>query len=204
MMRSSNNRFSKSPLSLTIVSGTDVNTGARSAFKALSHSSIPAKARSYDETGMTRSGAFSSTVWSPKKNSEPRARISSGDTRVSPELIRALGSEFFFGLHTVDENAPLLVIPVSSYERAFAGMLEWERALNADLAPVFTSVPDTIVSESGLLEKRLFEDLIMRNYDVRVLKDNAGTIQLYYSFPTRELLIIAESPYSFAKILARL
>ncbi len=44
----------------------------------------------------------------------------------------------------------------------------------------------------------------MRNYDVRALKDDAGQIQLYYSFPTRDILIIAESPYSFGEILSRL
>jgi len=123
---------------------------------------------------------------------------------ISPELTRALGSDFFFGFHTVDENAPLLVVSVSSYERAFAGMLDWESSMNADLAPIFTPVPDTELGESGLLEKRKYEDLVMRNYDIRALKDNAGTIQLYYSFPTRNILIIAESPYSFAEVLSRL
>lgn len=126
------------------------------------------------------------------------------DARAPAELLRALGSDFFFGIHTVDENAPIFIIPVTSYERAFAGMLEWEKALNADLAPMFTAVPAVQMGESGLLEERQFKDVVMRNYDVRVLTDDAGTIQLYYSFPTRELLIIAESPYSFAEILARL
>lgn len=126
------------------------------------------------------------------------------DAGASPELTRALGSEFFFGLHTVDENAPIFIAPVLSYERAFAGMLAWEETLNTDLVPVFTAVPTTKLGASGLLEERRFEDVVMRNYDVRVLTDDAGTIQLYYSFPTRELLIIAESPYSFAEILARL
>jgi len=44
----------------------------------------------------------------------------------------------------------------------------------------------------------------MRNYDARALKDDAGQIQLYYSFPTRNILIIAESPYTFAEVLSRL
>lgn len=119
------------------------------------------------------------------------------------ELLRALDTEFFFGFHTVDENAPLFVIPVSAYERAFAGMLEWENSMNADLSPIFTTLP-ALIQEDGLLKKRPFEDLVMRNYDVRALKDDSGEIQLYYSFPTRELLIIAESPYSFTEILSRL
>ena len=126
------------------------------------------------------------------------------DVRASPDLLRALDSEFFFGIHTVDENAPLFVIPVISYERAFAGMLEWENTINADLIPAFTPVSDTQLGADGLIKKRQFEDVVMRNYDVRALKDDASTIQLYYSFPTRNILIIAESPYSFAEVLSRL
>ena len=125
-------------------------------------------------------------------------------THVSPDLFRALDTEFFFGIHTVDENAPFFVIPVVSYERAFAGMLEWETTMNADLAPAFTPVPNTVMGGDGLLAKRQFEDVVMRNYDVRAFKDDNGEIQLYYSFPTRNILIIAESPYSFTEMLSRL
>jgi len=123
---------------------------------------------------------------------------------MSPELIRALGTEFFFGIHTVDKNVPLFVIPVTSFERAFAGMLEWEATMNTDLSPVFTPVPETILGADGLLASRRFEDVIIRNYDVRALKDDAEAIHLYYAFPTRYILVIAESPYSFAEVLSRL
>ena len=125
-------------------------------------------------------------------------------TRASESLLRALSPQFFFGLHTVDENAPLLVIPVVSYEHAFAGMIAWEQTMNGDLAPIFTAVSDQVVGSGGLLEKRRFEDIVMRNYDVRALKNDAGQIELYYSFPTQRLLVIAESPYSFTEILSRL
>lgn len=121
-----------------------------------------------------------------------------------PELPRALTNEFFLGLHTVDENAPLIIIPVTSYERAFAAMLEWEKNMNSDLAPMFTPVSMQKMGVDGLPTVRTFEDTVMRNYDVRALKDESGQIQLYYSFPTRNVLIIAESPYSFSEILSRL
>lgn len=119
------------------------------------------------------------------------------------ELLRALSSEFFFGFHTVDENAPILIVPVSSYERAFAGMLAWEETMNAGFSPIFTNMP-ALILEDGLLKKRPFVDLVMKNYDVRALEDDSGEVQLYYSFPTREILVIAESPYSFTEILSRL
>jgi hypothetical protein len=95
-------------------------------------------------------------------------------------------------------------VTVSSYERAFAAMLEWERTINTDLSPIFAPVPMQTISQSGVVVERAFEDSIIRNFDVRMLKDESGNVQLYYSFPTRDILIIAESPYSFPEILARL
>lgn len=125
------------------------------------------------------------------------------ETRAPEELMRAFGEEFFFGMHSSDENAPIIVVPIVSYERAFAAMLEWEKFMNADLAPLFTPLSPQAETSEGLLERK-FEDVVMRNYDVRALKDDAGVIQMYYSFPTRNILIIAESPYSFTEVLSRL
>jgi hypothetical protein len=119
-------------------------------------------------------------------------------------LMSAIGPDFFFGVHVVDTNAPLFVIPVTSYDFAFAGMLAWEPTMNSDLAPVFTAVPMSTLDASGIPVARTFQDVVMRNYDARALKDDSGTIRLYYSFPTPHILVIAESPYSFAEILSRL
>ncbi len=119
-------------------------------------------------------------------------------------LLRALGDNFFFGIHTVDINAPLLVVPVLSYDNAFAGMLAWEATMNTDLAPVFTAVPAMMTDSNGLPAVRTFQDDVKQNYDVRELKDDGGQVRLYYSFPTQNVLVIAESPYSFAEILSRL
>jgi hypothetical protein len=124
--------------------------------------------------------------------------------RPPEELFRALKTEFFFGLHTLDLNTPILIIPVTSYDRAFAGMLTWEATINGDFAPAFTYLPDQVFTPEGLPEKRRFVDLVMRNYDVRALRDDAGSIRLYYSFPTQRVLVIAESPHSFVEILSRL
>ena len=145
------------------------------------------------------------------ESTEPQERqatfgefMSALGTRAPAELLRALHDEFFFGVHTVDENAPLIVVPVASYDRAFAGMLAWEKTINADLSPLFAAVPALVLGEGGIPTERAFSDLVMRNYDVRALKDDAGTVQLYYSFPTRDILVIAESPYTFTELLSRL
>jgi hypothetical protein len=119
-------------------------------------------------------------------------------------LLRAVGPDFFFGVHTVDTNAPIFVIPVTSYDHAFAGMLQWEANMDADLTPIFPAVPALTLGKDGLPAARTFVDDVMRNYDVRELKDDQGTVQLYYSFPTPTLLVVAESTYSFTEILSRL
>ena len=143
-------------------------------------------------------------------------------TRPPDELARALADEFFFGIHMADVPSPVFVLPVSSYDHAFAGMLLWERNMNAELAGPFvrlspykptifptevattTATTTPVAVPDELLPPRIFEDLVMRNYDVRALKDDSGNIVLYYSFPTQDLLIISASPYSFSEVLSRL
>lgn len=120
------------------------------------------------------------------------------------ELKRSLSENFFFGFHTIDKTSPVMVIPVDSYDHAFAGMLSWEPHMNADLAPVFTFIPALASDSNGIPQVRTFSDIVLRNYDVRALKDDSGTVLLYYSFPTPHLLVIAESPYTFTEILSRL
>lgn len=120
------------------------------------------------------------------------------------DLLRSLNDEFFFGVHAIDENSPLLVMPINSYQNAFASMLQWESKMNEDLSPLFTRVFHQTTDESGAPRLARFEDVIIRNYDVRALKDMRGEIQMLYAFPTRSVLIIAESPHSFVEALARL
>ncbi len=131
--------------------------------------------------------------------------LASIETRSSPELLRALRDDFFLGLHQiVGKLSPVLIIPVNSYERAFAGMLAWEPAMNGDLSPIFTAVSPQTTNERGVLADRQFQDELINNYDVRVLRDDSGAVQMLYSFPTRTMLIISESPYSFTEALSRL
>ncbi|HVM73682.1 MAG TPA: hypothetical protein VMU13_02265 [Candidatus Paceibacterota bacterium] len=120
------------------------------------------------------------------------------------ELLQGLGTTFFFGIDTVDINDPVFVIPVTSYSLAFDGMLKWEPLMDQDLAPIFTAVPALVTGSDGLPTKRTFSDAVILNYDVRELKDDGGNVVLYYSFPTPNILIIAESVHSFPELLTRL
>jgi hypothetical protein len=121
------------------------------------------------------------------------------------DLLRVLSDNFFFGIHMTNAPSPVFIIPVVSYDRAFAAMLQWETTIDSDLSPLFKSVPAIAASPTGGVPvQRQFQDLVMQNYDVRALEDDSGNIVLYYSFPTPNLLIIAASPYSFPELLSRL
>jgi hypothetical protein len=76
--------------------------------------------------------------------------------------------------------------------------------MNQDLAPAFDAVPVLTTGPDGLPTARTFTDAVMLNYDVRELKDDSGNVVLYYSFPTPNILVIAESPHSFTEVLSRL
>jgi hypothetical protein len=177
------------------------------------------------------------------------------------EFVRSLSDQFFFGIHFADSPSPVFVIPVVSYDNAFAGMLAWEKTIDIELGGIFVQLPlyrasavkaliasttapeatstattfatttatstktgqgtttkvvastTSIVAPSTaanptmneLSPPRTFKDLVMKNYDVRALKDDNDGIVLYYSFPpTQNLLIISASPYSFPEIISRL
>ena len=122
------------------------------------------------------------------------------------DLLRSISNDFFFGIHAADAPSAVFVIPVTSYDHAFAGMLAWERTMDQDLAPLFRQVNPYTTNGSTTTEPvaRTFEDAVMRNYDVRVLRDDDGSVALYYSFPSPSLLIIASSPYTFPEVLSRL
>ena len=98
--------------------------------------------------------------------------------------------------------APVMVIPVTSYERAFASMLAWENSMNRDLAPFFGALAPSI-DENGLFFEPPFQDKIIRNYDVRALvgDDESGIL---YSFPTRNILIMAGDPDLFLEVHSHL
>lgn len=124
--------------------------------------------------------------------------------RPGDDLVRAFDDEFFFGMHSIGETVPVFVTSIRSYERAFAGMLAWEARLNEDWAPIFSLSPHEARKPDGTLSLSRFEDAIIRNFDVRVLKDPEGNVRMMYSFPTQDILIIAESAHTLTETLARL
>ncbi len=119
---------------------------------------------------------------------------------IPPNLLRAMeDQDFLFGIHSLGANRPFFVITVESFENAFAGMLKWESFMFDDLASLFS----LDVSSTQFID-RLFEDVVIKNRDARILKDSEGNIVLIYSFIDKETLVIATNEETFDEVVNRL
>lgn len=148
-------------------------------------------------------------------------------------LLRNIREEGSVGILNIDgESRPFFVLRVDSYERTFAGMLTWEPLLLRDLAslyplhpvaPTETEAPvslDTATTSNEevstttpvSLPPRLtpapartrFEDEIVANRDVRVLRDVDGKALVLYGYADKQTLIIARNEAAFSLLLSRL
>ncbi len=120
------------------------------------------------------------------------------------------------------ETRTFFVLRVSSYERTFAGMLTWEPLMERELAllyPLYASEESDAVSLSTttassapkatsqtgpVVSRARFEDAVVANRDVRILRDTRGRSLLLYGYADKETLIIARNEASFAALLTRL
>jgi len=125
------------------------------------------------------------------------------------------------------DTRAFFVLRVSSYERTFAGMLTWEPLMERDLGllyplytqaaapepevdlntasttPAATSTP-AVQTTIPATSRGRFEDTIVANRDVRILRDTQGRAIMLYGYADKETLIIARNEASFAALLTRL
>lgn len=124
------------------------------------------------------------------------------EVRAKQSFIRSLGERYLFGVHSFDGNHGFFIFEVDFFENALSGMFDWEKILFDDLWPIlFTSKPDTTSEEIALAK---FEDMVIKNRDTRVLRDNTGKIVLIYSFPDKNHLIITSSERTLIEAFDRL
>lgn len=148
----------------------------------------------------------------------------------APErLSRSLGDQTFFGVVSVGGRAiPFLVFEVSSYDSAFAGMLEWESFILTDLpflvhTPPAPTIPDpttgtstatstptgtTTVTSPAVVTTtptvQTFFDIVVKNRDARSVKNQDGSTRLLYAFPTPVMLLVAQNEAALSSIIDHL
>jgi hypothetical protein len=91
-------------------------------------------------------------------------------------------------------SAPFMIMKVSSFDTAFAGMLEWERAMSADLSPLYgTPVVETFDPSARTdtqVRAAFFKDAIASNKNIRLLLDEAGEDRIVYTFTDQNTVVI--------------
>jgi hypothetical protein len=133
----------------------------------------------------------------------------------APELLlRNIGPESTAGVVRIgNETRPFFIFRVGSYERTFAGMLDWEKTIEDDLALFYPPYPEEAVigtstaSSTNAIQKSFtvsFVDEIVDNHDVRELRDRNNLTVMIYGYRDKETLIIARSEAAFSELLSRL
>lgn len=130
----------------------------------------------------------------------------------APELLmRNLSPETTLGSVGTGESAtPFFILGTLSYERSFAGMLQWEGTIAQDLSILYPEYPILAVVETGTstpaiapVGKPQFRDEVVESYDVRVLRDAEGRSLMLYGYRDPETLILVRDEAAFAAVLTR-
>lgn len=145
-----------------------------------------------------------------------------GAQHIPSWFIRAIGQQYMVGFYNNNSQwDPFLILSVTSYDNAFAGMLQWENGMATDLAPLYTSTTpkvlptqatSTIASTTSTTSPQTvtlslsptFTDMFISNKNVRVLAIPGQKPLLLYSFPQQNVLVITTSAAAMNEIFNRL
>lgn len=131
----------------------------------------------------------------------------------APELLmRNLSPDTTLGSVGTGESAtPFFILSTLSYERSFAGMLQWEGTMAQDLSILYPEYPILAVVENStstpaavpVTGKSQFYDEVIESYDVRVLRDPEGRPLMLYGYRDPKTLILVRDEAAFAAVLTR-
>jgi len=121
---------------------------------------------------------------------------------------RNLFPDFMIGMYQTDKNNPFLIFKASYFENAYAGMLEWEKILEKDMKvlfrlPGYEKIGD-LLAELNAEPIKQFQDTVILNKDVRIIKDENANTLLLYSIIDKETIIITTNENAFKEIINRL
>lgn len=130
-------------------------------------------------------------------------------THAPASLTRTFSSQFMFGIHSLEQNEPFILLKTDSYESAYAGMLKWEPEMYDDFKNSIirenidaTSSPQ--LSSDILDAKTYATDMVIRNKDVRVIYDTNKNILLMYSFVDRNTIVITTNELTLREVISRM
>jgi hypothetical protein len=126
-----------------------------------------------------------------------------------PDIIkRTLLPDYMIGMYMFGQNLPFVIFKTTYFENAYAGMFEWEKNLENDFKLLFR-LPG-YQEEGGILGEltpttvKKFEDAVVINKDVRLIKDETGRTILLYGIVDKETVVITVNETAFKEIVNRL
>jgi hypothetical protein len=126
-----------------------------------------------------------------------------------PEIMRrTLLPDFMVGMYSFGKNLPFIIFKTSYFENAYAGMLNWEANLEKDLQLLFRlpGYGDNVGISSQLTPTiaKKFQDAVIVNKDVRLVRGDDGQIILIYAIIDKETIVITTSDTAFKELVDRL
>ncbi len=133
-------------------------------------------------------------------------------TQAPSSLIRAFDPLFMLGSlglpdQAMDTNSRFVVIKLSSFQNAYAGMLAWEQSIVTDITSALLS---TVSLTQFMTAESVFKDIVYKNKDVRALGVTIGgeatttAPVLLYSFFDNQFLIITDRYETLDTLIERL
>ena len=127
--------------------------------------------------------------------------------RMPDILKRSLQPSYMVGTYSFSKNLPFIIFKATSFESSYAGMLDWEKILARDFQLLF-HLPgyenNNVLADLNPTAVKNFEDSVIVNKDVRLLRDDAGQIILLYGIIDKETIIITVTDTAFKEIMNRL
>lgn len=110
--------------------------------------------------------------------------------RTASSFVRSI-REMTFGSIS---GEPFIILKTGSFDVAFAGMLQWEQTMSADLAPLFGAPVIESFDPSARTDTQVraafFKDAIASNKNVRLLFDEQGNDRVVYTFIDQNTILI--------------
>ncbi len=124
--------------------------------------------------------------------------------RAPSDFLRSIKNEMIIGSVTVTKNEPFIIMKSDSFDTAFAGIIDWEPFISADLAPLFgTPVSRTYDVNSRLQNNTVnarFIDTLIQNTGSRVLRDETDAERIVYTFINARTLVITTNSDALIKL----
>ncbi len=115
-------------------------------------------------------------------------------------LVRSLGDNFVLGIQKNSFSDPFIIIQSEDINQTYTELIRWENSMTNDLGKIFFRTIGNPADYRG----SNFNDVIINNKDVRVLKNNQNQVVLFYSIVDNKNIIITNNESTFNTLVSNI